>query len=122
MQKKMHNKEYHDTPVISSGRPNYANGRIGVISSYNKYRNVATVMIVKDETDEIDEVLPNVPCPTLLGIQTVNPEPGMLCYVLFKSNNVQNAVITEFYSMKYESRYHFKQTYSPNMIPNYLYR
>lgn len=95
-------------------------GRLGVISYYDSVKHTATVMITKEQTDEIESILQNVMCPRMMGVQTVAPQPGDLCWVTFKSNNITQPLITQFYNHRYEEHDYSKQISSKNTLPTYL--
>lgn len=95
-------------------------GRVGVVCSYDAQQNTATIMISKEQTDEIEEILTNVLCPRTLGIQTVAPSPGLLCWVAFKDNNITQPLITHFFNHRYQQFDYNKHTSTPDTMPNYF--
>lgn len=105
---------------INVNRTQYPNGVLGVVSSYDRYRNTASVIISKPDSDEIDEILNNVACPVLLGIQSVAPTPGRPCYVVFKGGNRSQPLITHFYNHRYDQFDYGKQTAADIALPNFL--
>jgi hypothetical protein len=105
---------------LQMDRAQRPNGVLGVISSYDRYTNTATVMVSKPDTDEIEEILPNVPCPVLLGVQSVAPEPGRPCYVVYKNGNKSQALITHYYNHRYDHYDYFKQARAEVLLPSYL--
>jgi len=106
--------------AIHADRGQRPAGVFGVVSSYQRHTNTVTVVVTKSDTDEIDEVLNNVPCPVLLGIQSVAPTPGMPCYVLYKGGNRSQAVISHFYNHRYSDYNYGPQNETPTAIPSYL--
>lgn len=105
---------------LTADRGQSPSGVFGVVTSYSRYTNTATVVVTKADTDEIDEVLNNVPCPVLLGIQSVAPTPGMPCYILYKGGNSSQAVISHFYNHRYNDYNYGPQNETPTAIPTYL--
>lgn len=103
-----------------SERQRLYNGRNGVIISYDAMTNTATVLISKAESDEIDEVLPNVLCPVKLGLQSIHPEPGQQCWVAFKGGSLQSPLIVSYFNVNYEHFNYQKQNRIASGIPNYL--
>ena len=97
-------------------------GRFGVIMSFDENENTATVVISKQETNEIEDVLRNVPCPVMLGVQTVMPSPGRPCWVVFKDGNVTQPIVTHYFNHNYGNYDYANQVVSPNQIPSYLLR
>jgi hypothetical protein len=95
-------------------------GVLGVISSYDRYTHTCTVIVSRPDTDEVEEILRNVPCPVLLGVQAVAPEPGRPCYVVYKGGNKSQALITHFYNHRYSEYDYSRQTRAEVAIPSYL--
>ena len=95
-------------------------GRFGVISQYDVRKNTATVFITKEQTDEIEDILTNVMCPRTLGVQQVAPNPGMMCWVVFKDNNITQPLITHFFNHQYEDFDYKKQNVIKDTLPSYL--
>mgnify|MGYP001566734187 CR=1 FL=1 len=118
----MNNKEIqqHVQDAIAEKRNQAVTGRLGVVMSYDKYDNTATVVITREQTDEIDDILRKVMCPVVLGVQTVAPSPGLQCWVVFKDNNISQPLISHFYNHRYSQYDYPKQTPATNTIPSYL--
>ena len=105
---------------INEQRQQYPNGALGVISSYDRYTNTATVIVSRPDTDEVEEIMHRVPCPVLLGVQAVAPEPGRPCFLVFKGGNRSQALITHYYNHRYDQADYDKQTRSHVGLPSYL--
>ena len=119
----MNNKKELDrsiAEVLRQERSQRPPGVLGVISSYDRYTNTATVIVSRPDTDEVEEILRKVPCPVLLGIQAVAPEPGRPCYVIFKGGNKTQALISHYYNHRYEDYDYEKQSPAHVSIPSYL--
>lgn len=97
-----------------------ANGRIGTIASYNPYENTASVIISSEQSNDVDEVLTNVPCPVTMGVQSVAPEPGRPCYVIFKNGSVTQPLILAFWNHRYSQFDYDRQTKALNSVPSFL--
>jgi hypothetical protein len=95
-------------------------GVLGVVSSYDRYTNTATVIVSRQDTDEVEEILQKVPCPVLLGVQSVAPEPGRPCYVIYKGGNKTQALITHYYNHRYSDNDYNSQNRAHVAIPSYL--
>lgn len=115
----MHKKTQVNQAIKSEQSKKFT-GAVGTILSYDRYTNTATVLASKTETDEVGEVLTNVPCPTYMGVQMAAPEPGRLCYMIFKNGNVTHPIITHFYNHRYDQYDYGRQIGSPNDLPTYL--
>lgn len=105
---------------IHSNRVQYPSMALGVVSSYDRYTNTATVIVSKPDTDEVDEILHKVPCPVLLGVQSVAPSPGMPCLVAYKGGNRHQPLITHFYNHRYDMYNYGPQNKADVAIPNFL--
>lgn len=112
--KKCVQKELHHS------RTQNPTGVLGVISAYDRYTNTASVITSQPDTDEIDEVMRNVPCPVLLGIQSVAPEPGRPCFVVFKNGNRTKPLISHYYNHNYDKYDYSKQNKTHIAFPSYL--
>jgi hypothetical protein len=95
-------------------------GSLGVITSYNRTHNTASVAITENDTDEIREILTNVPCPVMYGVQGVAPTPGKLCYVLFKNGNIQSPLIVGIYNHRYQQFDYERQNNVRFTLPYHL--
>ena len=105
-------------PQVSS--PQRATQRVGVIMSYDMFTNTATVVITGENTDAIDEILRNVPCPVYMGIQTVAPEPGRPCMVIFRNGAMTNPLITHYYNHSYERFDYPRLNSAAYSLPTYM--
>ncbi len=94
--------------------------RMGVITSYNRFKNTATVMISGRDSDSIDEILRNVTCPVYMGIQIASPEPGRMCWVSFKNGSLTQPIITHYFNHSYGNFEFKRQTTARYDLPGYL--
>lgn len=95
---------------IASNRQAQMSGSLGVIIAYNSEMNTATVAMTENDSDEIREILENVPCPiSAPGVQTVSPEPGKLCWVHFANGSINSPLIVNFYNHRFNQFEHTKQ-------------
>ena len=122
MIEKIRNKEELEQTFLMNRYQKNITGTFGTVISYNSMTNTATVVISKQETNHIDEVLYGVPCPTFIGVQMVAPESGRPCWVVFKNGDITQPLITHFYNHKYPVFDSPKQVNSNNIIPTYLLR
>ncbi len=106
--------------TLQSNSYNKRSGSIGTILAYDKYSNTASVLVSKPETDEVEEVLQSVPCPTYIGIQMAAPEPGRLCWIVFKNGNLTQPLITHYYNHRYDTFDYNRQTSTAINAPSYL--
>jgi len=105
---------------VYSDRVQHPSGVLGVVASYDRYTNTATVMVSAADSDVVEEIMHKVPCPVLLGVQSVAPEPGRPCYVAFKGGNRNQALITHFYNHMYDEIDYSRQNKADVSLPSYL--
>lgn len=101
-------------------RAQHPSGVLGVVISYDSESNTATVVVSSADSDDIEEIIYKVPCPVLLGIQSVAPEPGRPCYVIFKGGNRSQALISHFYNHLYNDKDYVIQSRADMAMPSYL--
>lgn len=94
--------------------------RIGVVTSYNAFTNTATVVLSEADTDAVDEVITDVPCPTNIGVQNVAPDPGRMCIVTFKNGAITQPLIVSFFNHSFKKFDYMKQNRAGYTIPTYL--
>lgn len=106
--------------IQQSDASNMMTGSLGVITSYNPYNHTASVAITENDTDEIREILKNVPCPIMYGIQGVAPQPGKLCYVAFRNGKIQSPMIIAIYNHRYDQYDYETQNKTYFAMPSHL--
>lgn len=106
--------------AVAENRLQSMTGRLGVIAQYDEISNTATVLISGEQSDAIEDVLEHVMCPVTLGVQTVAPSPGRLCWVVFKNGNYSQPLISHYYNHRYSDYDYGKQTQANNGLPSYL--
>lgn len=94
--------------------------RIGVISSYNAFNNTATVLVSEPDSDAIDEIIREVPCPVYMGLQNVAPEPGRMCIVVFKNGAITQPIITNFFNHSYKKFDYLRHNRAGYALPQYM--
>lgn len=116
-------KKQNDTlNLINQTRNQNTSGRIGSVVSYDKFSNTATIIVSKQNSNQIDQILKNVQCPAIVGLQTVSPTPGRTCWVVFKDGNINQPLITHFFNHDYSGSEYQKQNSIAFSIPSYLMR
>lgn len=116
------NQEKLQDTLLKDKYHKYNGGTFGTIVGYDINTNTATVVIEKQETNHIDQILYGVPCPTYIGVQMVAPEPGRPCWVVFKNGDVSVPLVTHYYNHMYHTYDHKKQTSTDSTIPSFLLR
>lgn len=113
-------KKAQTQSLIDQSRLNYATGRIGIITSYDPYDNTASVALSKEQSNEIEEIMTKVPCPVILGVQSVAPSPGLPCWVMFKDGKKTQPLIVSFFNHRYDQYNYSSQTRANVALPLYL--
>ena len=95
-------------------------GTYGMVVNYNRVKNTATVLLAEQDSDRPDDVLNNVPCPSLVGIQTCAPEPGRMCWVVFRGHSRDHPVIVSFFNPYFEAVDHPRHNGANFHTPRYI--
>lgn len=94
--------------------------RPGVIMSYDRVTNTATVVMEEQFSDAIGNVIKNVPCPFTKGVQTVAPTIGSRCLVAFRDNNEIKPYIVNFFEDTSSKSNYWFNTVVRTGIPRYM--
>ncbi len=81
---------------ILDNRLQQSKTRLGTVMSFKKTNN--TVVIVLDDrmTNQIGNIIRDVPCPSIQGIQSVAPTAGSRCLVGFTDGNERYPYILSY--------------------------
>lgn len=112
--------EKHIDNKIAADRSVRTTDRNGIILSYNPKTNTATVALSGQDSDDMGDIVKNVPCPTYHGLQLCAPKMGRPCYVVFKGGRESQPMITHYYNHSYEKFDYESMTNSHSTIPKYL--
>lgn len=97
-----------------------ARTRPGVIMSYDNKTNTAVVILEDQYSEGVGNVIKNVACPSMRGIQTVAPVPGARCLVGFRDGNEARPYIVNYYDDT-NSGYNHAYQYKVNTgIPRFM--
>jgi hypothetical protein len=75
-----------------------ARTRPGVIVNYDRHQNTAVVVLEDQYSQNIGNVINNVLCPVINGVQSVAPTPGNRCLIGFRDNNEAKPYIINYYN------------------------
>lgn len=110
---------YVDRKILSNEQT-ASRARSGVVMSYDKFTNTATVQLSAPDSDQLGDIITNVMCPSFPGVQMVSPEPGWMCWVAFMSiNDDHNPIITHFFNHRYAKYQYPRQSNARNGITTY---
>jgi hypothetical protein len=71
--------------------------RPGIITSFDRMNNSATIVLDDHNSDLMGSVITDVPCPTTKGIQSVAPTIGTRCLVAFRDTNEARPYVIGFF-------------------------
>ncbi len=108
------------TDMIGTAEMQKQKTRFGVVASYDKNTNTAKVMIENRYSDQMTDVVTNVSCPMIQGLQSVAPEIGARCLVAFKDGTEAMPYILSFYATPHDMSPLMYNSASDMGIPRYL--
>jgi hypothetical protein len=94
--------------------------RPGVIMSYDRSNNTATVIVDERFSSAVGDIMIKVPCPFTYGIQSVAPSPGTRCLVGFRNDSERDPYIINYYSDPYETPKTILNTKADTGIPKFM--
>jgi len=83
---------------ISNHKFQQSKTRPATIMGYDQRTNTATIMLDEKYSNTIGDMIANVQCPFLYGVQTVAPTPGTRCYVAFRDNAEREPYIIGYFN------------------------
>jgi hypothetical protein len=105
---------------ITSSNKREARPGYGIIIDYNEQDNTATVLLAEPSSDAPGQYFTGVPCPTMLGVQSVAPEIGRPCWVMFRDGLQSSPVITHYFHHSYQDMEYDQQYYAVNSVPRFM--
>jgi len=96
---------------IDMSRMRQAKTRPGVIMKFDKRSNRATIILDDAYSGQVGNIINSVPCPAIMGVQNVSPEPGTRCLVGFRDDNENNAYVISYFE---------ENNLSSNYLNNYV--
>lgn len=95
--------------------------RPGIITSFNRIDNTATVILTGPNSDQIGDTYRDVPCPVYPGIQMAAPEAGRPCWVDFRGKDESRPIIVSYFNHEF-SRFDYSRLYAAETgVPQYKY-
>lgn len=83
---------------IDSSKMKQSKSRPGLIMGFDRKTNLATVILDDPLSGQIGNIINGVPCPSVMGIQSVAPEPGTRCLIGFRDDNENYAYIISYFN------------------------
>jgi len=96
---------------IDLSRMRQAKTRPGIIMKFDKRSNRATIILDDAYSGQLGNIINSVPCPAIMGVQNVAPEPGTRCLVGFRDDNENNAYVISYFE---------ENNLSSNYLNNYV--
>jgi hypothetical protein len=88
--------EKNISSMIDDARMKQTRSRPGVIMNYDGKKNTATIVLEDKMSGAVGDILREVPCPDIQGIQTVAPTAGSRCIIGFRDDNERYPYIISF--------------------------
>lgn len=107
------------TDQIEDAKFRQVKNRPGTVMSYNPAQNTATVLVDEKFSSTIGNMLANVPCPFIYGIQSVAPSPGTRCLVGFRDEHEDDPYIIMYFN-ELHSYKNTRNTTVDTGIPKYM--
>lgn len=104
-----------DAAFQQAAKPGYA-----VVLSFNAVTNTCDIVTAMPGSDDMGEVLTNIPAPTQSGVQTAAPRPGMMCWIAYRDGTSADPFITHFFDPRYYENQYQKQYSAKNSIPRFM--
>lgn len=94
--------------------------RPGVIISYDRRTNLATVLLTGPSSDQTGDMVRDVPCPVYMGFQLAAPEPGRPCWVDFRGKEDSGPVITHYFNHNYSKYDMDRSSRADTGVPQFM--
>ena len=94
--------------------------RPGIIVSYNRASSTADVILDEQYSENMGNVLKNVPCPLVKGVQSVSPTLGTRCLIGFRDTNESNPYILNFFDDVATNKFHIRNSVVNTGIPRFM--
>jgi hypothetical protein len=102
--------------VGQASQPSY-----GIVLAYDMQNNTAQILLANRGSEEPGEIFNDVPCPVYAGVQSVAPEPGRPCLVIFKDNTHTYPMVTHYFNHVYNAIDYNRQNAAVNTTPRFMF-
>lgn len=111
-------KKISDT--IDLARIKNTKARPGVIMSFDSRKNTVLVVLEDKMSGTIGDILKDVPCPDIQGVQMVAPTAGSRCIIGFRDDNERYPYIISFINdVNFQSKSRINYNVDTG-VPNFL--
>jgi len=97
-----------------------ARSRPGMIMSYSKSNNMATVLLDEQYSGTMGSVIRDVPCPINMGIQTTAPTVGTRCLVAFRDGNESSPYILNYFEDNLANSNYYRNNFVDTGVPRFM--
>ena len=104
---------------ISTSHMQKSKTRVGTVANYDRIKNTAVIILESNYSNTVGNIIKDVPCPTIYGLQSVAPEPGDRCVIGFRDENERLPHVITFLSDTYNGRT-TNSSIANNGIPRFL--
>lgn len=104
-----------DRALQQGQKPGYA-----VVVGFDPVMNTCDIITASPGSDELGEVLTNIPCPTQSGVQGAAPRPGVMAWVAYRDGTTGDPFITHFFDPSFDKNQYTKQYNARNDTPRFL--
>ena len=96
--------------------------RPGVIMQFDKKMNTAVIVLDDPFSGQVGNIINNVPCPEIMGVQMVAPSPGTRCLVGFRDDNENNPYIVTYFTDPGKISGYSSNYFASTGIPKFMSR
>jgi len=94
--------------------------RPGIVTSYNRASSTADVILDEQYSENMGNILKNVPCPLVKGVQSVSPTLGTRCLIGFRDTNESSPYILNFFDDVTTNKFHIRNSVVNTGIPRFM--
>lgn len=104
-----------DPAMRQTQKPGYA-----VVMSFDPVKNTCDLVTAQAGSDQMGEVLTNIPAPFQAGLQTTAPKPGTMCWIAYRDGTTADPYITHFFDVKFTENNYQQQYTARNNLPRFM--
>lgn len=94
--------------------------RPGMIMSYNRANNTATIILDEQYSGTMGSVIKDVPCPVNMGIQVTSPTMGTRCLVGFRDSNEASPYVLNYFEDNDANSNYYRNNFVDTGIPRFM--
>lgn len=94
--------------------------RPGMVMSYSRSDNTATIVLDEQYSGTMGSVIRNVPCPINMGIQTTAPTVGTRCLVGFRDGNESSPYVLNYFEDNLANSNYYRNNFVDTGVPRFM--